>query len=200
MNKLIPNESRKMVENRWFKIDDTSLQNDLCVVCVYVKLKQTMFKYEITMKNQRNVYCISPSGRFNPPAEVARFFVPSLSSRSELRRDSCVAPPPPYETFVMEVERRFPQYELLGATKFTSTGSKRRGVDEPNANAIELRSLRRFVSSRESRSWFFFKIYSRRSRSASSIAFFRSSTFEQTMRKINKNSVCFLHKSLLPKL
>lgn len=159
------------------KNDDTSLKNNvLCFLCVvvYVKLKQMN---KTIYQNKTKTYFISPSGRFNPPAEVARFLAPSLSSRSELRRDNCIAPPP-YETFEMEVERRLPQYELLGATKFTSTGSRRRGVDEPNANDIELRSFRRFVSRRASRSWFFFKIYSRRSRSASSIAFFLSSTCE----------------------
>lgn len=31
-----------------------------------------------------------PSGRSSPPAEVARFFGPSFSSRSELRLDSGV--------------------------------------------------------------------------------------------------------------
>lgn len=91
----------------------------------------------------------SPSGRSNPPADVARFLAPSLSSRSELRRDNCVAFPL-YETFDMDVDRRWPQYEPFGETKLTSTGSSKRGVDEPNANDIELRSFRRFVSNRAS--------------------------------------------------
>lgn len=95
---------------------------------------------------------VLPSGRSSPPAEVARFLGPSLRSRSELRRDS--GWPALYDTFEMDVERRWPQYEPLGATRLTSTGSSKRGVDEPNANAIELRSLRRFVSRRASRSWF----------------------------------------------
>lgn len=34
----------------------------------------------------------------------------------------------------MDVDRRWLQYELFGDTRFTSTGSKSRGVDEPNAN------------------------------------------------------------------
>lgn len=67
-----------------------------------------------------------------PLADVARFLAPSISSRSELRRVNCV--PLPNETFDMDVDRRWLQYELFGDTRVTSTGSKRRGVDEPNAN------------------------------------------------------------------
>lgn len=133
-------------------------------------------------ENQVEAFCISPSGRFRPPAEVARFLAPSLSSRSELRRDNCVAPPP-NETFDIDVERRLFQYDPVGVTEVTSTGSRSRGVDEPNANDIELRSFRLFVSSRASRSWFFRKIYSRRSLSASIIAFFRSSTYGKKKEK-----------------
>lgn len=98
---------------------------------------------------------ILPSGRFKPPADVARFFGPSFNSRSELRRDSGApepAPPPPYDTFEIDVDLRWPQYVPLGATRLTSTGSNKRGVDEPKANDIELRSLRLFVSRRASRS------------------------------------------------
>lgn len=81
---------------------------------------------------------------------MARFFGPSFRSRSELRLDN--GAPALYDTFVIDVERRCPQYDPLGAIKLTSTGSRRRGVDEPKANDIELRSLRRFVSRRASRS------------------------------------------------
>lgn len=48
-----------------------------------------------------------PSGRSKPPADVARFFAPSVSSRSELRRVICVEPL--YETFDIDVDRRLPQ-------------------------------------------------------------------------------------------
>lgn len=97
---------------------------------------------------------ILPSGRFKPPADVARFFGPSFNSRSELRRDNWAPPVPaaPYDTFEMDVDLRWPQYDPLGATKLTSTGSNKRGVDEPKANDIELRSFRLFVSRRASRS------------------------------------------------
>lgn len=149
-------------------------------------------------KNQVEAFYVSPSGRFRPPAEVARFLAPSLSSRSELRRDNCVAPPP-NETFDIDVERRLFQYDPLGVTKFTSTGSRSRGVDEPNANAIELRSFRLFVSSRASRSWFFRKMYSRRSFSASIIAFFRSSTYGKSEKKENKLLKRFVHSNQMRK-
>lgn len=91
------------------------------------------------MKQNKNVWIllanISPSGRSKPLADVARFLAPSLSSRSELRRVNCVPLPLPlYDTFDMDVDRRWLQYELFGDTRFTSTGSKSRGVDEPNAN------------------------------------------------------------------
>lgn len=172
-----------------------------CVLCFYV---MNVFKVKCSGIITNRL----PSGRSRPLADVARFLEPSLSSRSELRRVNCV--PLPYDTFDMDVDRRWLQYEVFGDARFTSTGSNRRGVDEPNANdckiqkrkkttkkrwsmtwlrdddgeiliylvylTIELRSLRRFVSNRASRSWFFRTIYSRRSRSASNIAFFRSST------------------------
>lgn len=55
--------------------------------------------------------------------------------------------------------------------------SNMRGVDEPNANAIWLRSFFLFDSRRWSRSIFLRRMYSRRSFSASQIAFFLSSTW-----------------------
>lgn len=115
-----------------------------------------------------------PSLRSRPPADVARFLAAlSLSSRSELRRDSGV-PPDVYATFEIEVDLneaqsvgddshegaadeavdeylRCAHSELLDMVP-TSTGSSRRGVELPKANAIWLRSLRRFVSMRLSRS------------------------------------------------
>lgn len=54
-----------------------------------------------------------------------------------------------------------------------------RGVLDPNANWIELRSLRRLASIRWSRSWFFCRMYWRRSFSASCIARRRSSTCDR---------------------
>lgn len=74
-----------------------------------------------------------------------------------------------------------------------------RGVDDPNANCIELRSLRRFASIRMSRAWFFCMMYCRRSLSASCIARLRSSTCERrsfsrrrrsSMRRRRSSSFC----------
>uniref|UniRef100_A0A8D8ATM9 (northern house mosquito) hypothetical protein n=1 Tax=Culex pipiens TaxID=7175 RepID=A0A8D8ATM9_CULPI len=109
-----------------------------------------------------------------PLAEVARFFeLPSVSSRSELRR---VSGAPVYATFVMEVALRCAQNELHMPLSLVSI---MRGVLDPNANWIELRSLRRFASIRWSRSWFFCRMYWRRSFSASCIARRRSSTCDR---------------------
>lgn len=63
-----------------------------------------------------------------------------------------------------------------------------RGVDDPNANCIELRSLRRLVSIRWSRSWFFCRMYCRRSLSASCIARLRSSTCERRSFSLRRRS------------
>lgn len=77
--------------------------------------------------------------------------------------------------------------------------SNMRGVDDPKANAIWLRSLRRFDSSRWSRSMFLRRMYSRRSFSASQIARFLSSTcvrfsqsrdFISSMRRRRSSSFC----------
>lgn len=86
---------------------------------------------------------MSSVDRSRPLAEVARFFeLPSVSSRSELRR---VSGTPVYATFVMDVALRLAQNELHMPLSVVSII---RGVDDPNANCIELRSLRRLVSIR----------------------------------------------------
>lgn len=113
-------------------MDKTGLFNFGCVLCVVLYV-MNVFKVKCSGIITNRL----PSGRSRPLADVARFLEPSLSSRSELRRVNCV--PLPYDTFDMDVDRRWLQYEVFGDARFTSTGSNRRGVDEPNANDCKIR-------------------------------------------------------------
>lgn len=75
------------------------------------------------------------------------------------------------------------QNELLSASIIL-------GVELPNANPMDPRSCLRLVSKRWSLSWFFLKIYSLRSFSASQMAFFRSSTwFRRSLSLLLRSSI-----------
>lgn len=117
------------------------------------------------------LFCIVylPSKRSNPPADVARFLLPLSSSLSDCLLVNGAAL---FKVILcVEVALLCPQNEPI----IESMGSNIRGVDEPKANT-ELLSFFLLASILASLSSFLFKIDSNRFRSASTIAFFLSST------------------------
>ena len=72
----------------------------------------------------------SPGFRSRPPAEVARFLLPSSSRSDDLLVRGCAAGN--IMTFVVDVARRVPQNDEPPV----SAGSSIRGVELPNANTM----------------------------------------------------------------
>lgn len=123
----------------------------------------------------------SPGFRSSPPAEVARFLLPSSSLSEDLLVRGCAAEN--IMTLVVDVALRVPQK----VEPPVSAGSSIRGVELPNAKTICDLSFLFFASMRASLSWFLRRIASRLSRSASHISRFLSSTWFRLREKATKH-------------